>query len=56
MWNTVIINNSADVDFGAENWLHATPPLVEMVSDDVVKNTSATSVATGALYLGRPEI
>jgi len=53
MWNTVIINNSADVDFGAgELVARDANSLVEMVSDDVVKNTSATSGATGALYLG----
>ncbi len=53
MWNTVIINNSADVDYGAgELVARDTVSLVEMVSDDIVKNTSATSGATGALYLG----
>ena len=53
MWNSVIINNSADVDYGAgELVARDANSLVEMVSDDVVKNTSATSGATGALYLG----
>jgi len=53
MWNTVIINNSADVDFGAgELVARDTNSLVYMVSDDVVKNTSSTIGATGALYLG----
>jgi hypothetical protein len=53
MWNTVIINNSADVDYGAgELVARDTNSLVEMVSSDVVKNTSSAMGATGALYLG----
>jgi hypothetical protein len=53
MWNTVIINNSADVDYGAgELVVRDTNSLVLMVSDDVVKNTSSAMGATGALYLG----
>lgn len=53
MWNTVIINNSADVDFGAgELVARDANSLVEIVSSDIVKNTSVTVGATGALYLG----
>jgi hypothetical protein len=53
LWNTVIINNSADIDFGAgELVARDTNSLVFMASDDVVKNTSSTAGATGAMYLG----
>lgn len=53
LFDTVIINNSADVDYGAgELVARDTTSLVDMVSDDVVANTSSTMGATGALYLG----
>jgi len=53
MYNTVIINNSADVDYGAgELVARVANSLVYMVSDDVVNNTSSAMGATGALYLG----
>ena len=53
LWNTVIINNSADVEYGAgELVARDINSLILMVSDDVVANTSPTPGATGALYLG----
>jgi hypothetical protein len=53
VYNTVIADNSADVDWGAGELVAADAnSLVLMVSDDIVENTVSAAGATGGIFLG----